>query len=75
MLVRLFNAVQAELGIVLLGRGVRITGKSLADLFRGREKAFGGGIVTVRLDGEAILPNDIFEIEWQDQRIFRRVGS
>jgi hypothetical protein len=75
VVIRLFNAVQAELGPVLLGRGVWITGKSLSNLFRGREKAFGPSIITARLDGEAILPSDVFEIDWHDQKVFLRVGT
>lgn len=75
LVIRLFNAVQAELGIMLLGRGVRITGESLSNLFRGREKAFGTGVMTARLDGEAISRNDVFEKDWRNQTIFLRVGS
>ena len=75
VVIRLFNAVQAELGIMLLSRGVRIPGRSLSNLFRDREKAFGSGVVTARLDGEAISPNNLFKIDWQGQNVFLRVGS
>ncbi len=75
VVVRLFNAVQGELGLMLLGRGVWIAGKSLSNLFRAREKAFGAGIMTARLDGKAISPKDVLELDWQDRKVFLRVRT
>ncbi len=75
VVVRLFNAEQGELGPMLLGRGVWIAGKCLANLFRGREKAFGKGIMTARLDGEAISPEDVFAIDWQERTVFLQAGT
>jgi hypothetical protein len=61
--VRLFNSVQVDLGAILLGRGVPISGNSLSDFFRGRENTLGAVIRTARLDGADAPPNDAHQTD------------
>ncbi len=51
--IKLFNAVQRELGPEMLRRGVRVPGKAIGDLLRGRREAFGRGILRRKSTGRA----------------------
>ncbi len=75
LVIKLFNAVQAELGPRMLHRGVQIPGKALCDLFRGRSDAFRSGILTARIEDAPISPHDLLEKDWKDQDIVIQVRT
>jgi hypothetical protein len=75
VVIKLFNMVRDELGPALLGRGIRIPGRALNRLFRGRSNAFLRGILSARIDGDQVSANDLVEIDWGDQEIVLDVSE
>ena len=75
LVIKLFNAVQVEMGPLMLRRGIQIPGKALSDLFRGRSDAFRSGILTARMDDPPISPHDLLEKDWRDQDIVLQVRT
>ena len=75
IVIKLFNAVQVELGPAMLRRGVHIAVKALSDLFRGRSDAFRSGILTARIDDAPISPRDLLEMDWRDQDLVLCIRS
>jgi len=75
LVIKLFNMVQVELGPAMLRRGVQIPGKALADLFRGRSKAFFPGVLAARIDDAPMEPRAVFETNWTDQEVLLHLGS
>jgi hypothetical protein len=75
LVIKLFNAVQVELGPLMLRRGIQIPGKALSDLLRGRSDAFRSGILAARMDDAPISPHDLVERDWGDQDVVLHVGS
>lgn len=75
LLIKLFNAVQVELGPSMLRRGIHIPGRALANLFRGRSDAFRPGILTARIGDDAVSPDDLLERDWRGQGVVLQVRS
>jgi len=73
--IKLFNAVQVELGPSMLRRGIQIPGRALSNLFRDRSDAFRPGILRARIGDAPISPDDLLERDWEDQDIVLHVGS
>ena len=74
VVIKLFNAVQAELGPLLLSRGIQIPGRALARLFRGRPQTFCSGILAARIDDAPISPHDLLEKDWEGQDVVLSIG-
>jgi hypothetical protein len=75
LVVKLFNAVQVELGPVMLRRGMRIPGRALSDLLRGRSDAFCSGILEAQIGDVPISPGDLLEKDWRGQDIVVQVTT
>ncbi|HYW79977.1 MAG TPA: hypothetical protein VE890_10400 [Thermoguttaceae bacterium] len=73
VVLKLFNMVQRELGAVLLARGVQVSGRALADLFRGRSEAFRHGILTTHIDGTPVDPRVLIETDWSGRDVFLQI--
>jgi hypothetical protein len=75
VVIKLFNMVRDELGPALLGRGIQIPGRALNRLFRARSDAFLSGILSARIDDNAISPERLLATNWADQEILLDVSS
>ncbi len=75
LVIKLFNLVQVELGPLMLRDGIRISGRALSSLFRGRTQAFRSGILTAHVGDVPISPQELLERDWQDQDVILHVHS
>ncbi|MBN2476424.1 MAG: hypothetical protein JXB62_17555 [Pirellulales bacterium] len=75
VVLKLFNMLQRELGPPMLRRGVQVSGRALADLFRGRTRVFHRGILSARFDEEPISPDVLLETDWTGRDVFLRMQT
>jgi hypothetical protein len=72
---KLFNLPLKELGPLFLSQGVLVDGENLSNFFSIQTQDFWKGCQVAEVDGEAITPEKLRDMTWQERYVFLRVST